>query len=325
MKRIFTICICGSLLLLTGCGKVPTLENGEELVGKIKNKDITVSELYESLKDVYGVSTLVEMIDKTILDDKYPTDDAILKEVDDYVNYFKTQTGDQFLDYIKYYGYGNTEEEFRRTVLYDIKRNKEINSYAKSIVTDKEMNNYYKNETVGDIKVSHILVTPDTNSEMTDEEKTAKEKEAETLAKDIIKKLNNGEKFADLAKEYSDDESNASKGGDLGYFNKGTMDQAFETAAYDLKMNKYTTTPVKSAFGYHIILKTGEKEKVALEKIKTDVIETIAKEKINEENSKVSYEAMIELRKEYGLEIYDDELKNSYNKLNKDLLSRTSK
>ena len=38
MKRIFTICICGSLLLLTGCGKVPTLENGEELVGKIKIK-----------------------------------------------------------------------------------------------------------------------------------------------------------------------------------------------------------------------------------------------------------------------------------------------
>ncbi len=322
MKKFLAICMCGSLLLLTGCGKVPTLKNGEELVGKIKNKDITVTELYESLKDTYGVNTLIEMIDKTILDDKYPTDDEILKEVNDYVTYFKTQTGDQFLDYIQYYGYGKNEEEFRRTVLYDIKRNREIESYTKSIVTDKEINDYYKNETVGDIRVSHILITPDTNSDMTDEEKEAKEKEAENLAKEIIKKLNNGEKFADLAKEYSDDKSNADKGGDLGYFNKGTMDKAFETAAYELKMNKYTTTPVKSAYGYHIILKTGEKEKVALDKIKTDIIETLAKQKINETNSKVSYQAMIELRKEYGLEIYDDELKSNYNKLNDDLLKK---
>jgi foldase protein PrsA len=324
MKKFLAISICSSLLLLTGCGKIPTTKDGDELVSKIKNKNITVTQLYESLKDIYGVNILMEIIDKTILDDKYPTNDEILKEVEDYVKYFKTQTGDQFLDYIKYYGYGNTEEEFRNTVLYDTKKNKVINAYAKKTITDKEIEDYYKNETVGDIKASHILIAPKTTDKMTDEEKTKAEEDAKTLAKEIITKLNNGEKFADLAKKYSTDEATANKGGDLGYFNKGTMDAAFESAAYALEKNKYTTEPVKSAYGYHIILKTGEKEKVALDKIKDDIIEKIASNKITNDKT-IQYTAIIELRKEYGLEIYDDELKAEYEKQNKTLLDNANK
>lgn len=319
MKKFLAISICSSLLLLTGCGKIPTTKDGDELVSKIKNKDITVTQLYEALKDIYGVNILIEIIDKTILDDKYPTNDEILKEVDNYVDYFKAQTGDQFLDYIKYYGYGNTEEEFRTTVLYDTKKNKAINAYAKSTITDKEIEDYYKNETVGDIKASHILIAPKTTDDMTDEQKTTAEDEAKKLAEEIITKLNNGEKFADLAKKYSNDEATASKGGDLGYFNKGTMDEAFETAAYALEKNKYTTEPVKTTYGYHIILKTGEKEKVALDKIKDDIIEKITSDKVTNDKA-IQYTAIIELRKEYGLEIYDDELKAEYEKQNKTLL-----
>ena len=85
--------------------------------------------------------------------------------------------------------------------------------------------------------------------------------EALNKAKEVIKKLNDGADFAKLAKEYSSDSSNASKGGDLGYFNTGDMAEEFETAAYKLKLNEYTKEPVKTKFGYHIILKTGEKGK----------------------------------------------------------------
>ena len=82
--------------------------------------------------------------------------------------------------------------------------------------------------------------------------------------KDLIKKLNDGEDFATLAKENSDDTGSAANGGDLGYFNKGEMVKEFEDAAYNLKVNEYTKEPVKTTYGYHIILKTGEKDKAKL-------------------------------------------------------------
>jgi peptidyl-prolyl cis-trans isomerase D len=76
----------------------------------------------------------------------------------------------------------------------------------------------------------------------------------EALAKELIKRLQNGENFAALAMEYSSDTGSASKGGDLGWFGKDAMVAEFEAAAYALeKPGDFTTTPVKSQFGYHII------------------------------------------------------------------------
>lgn len=58
--------------------------------------------------------------------------------------------------------------------------------------------------------------------------------------------------FADLAKEVSDDKLSAKNGGDLGLFNVGVMEKAFEEAASQLKLGE-VSEPVKSAFGYHLI------------------------------------------------------------------------
>lgn len=85
-------------------------------------------------------------------------------------------------------------------------------------------------------KASHILV------------------EDEAKAKEIIAKLDGGAKFADLAKENSKDKSNADNGGDLGYFAQGDMVKEFGDAAFALKKGEYTKTPVKTQFGYHVIL-----------------------------------------------------------------------
>ncbi len=64
--------------------------------------------------------------------------------------------------------------------------------------------------------------------------------------------------FADLAKKYSEEPGAAQSGGDLGYFGKGDMVQPFETAVYALKTNQISDV-VETQFGYHLILKTGEK------------------------------------------------------------------
>ncbi|MCB0022069.1 MAG: peptidyl-prolyl cis-trans isomerase [Caldilinea sp.] len=78
--------------------------------------------------------------------------------------------------------------------------------------------------------------------------------DAETLAlaQEIRQRLVDGEDFATLAAEYSDDPGSAANGGDLGWFGKGRMVAPFEEAAFALAVNEISE-PVKTDFGYHII------------------------------------------------------------------------
>ena len=76
------------------------------------------------------------------------------------------------------------------------------------------------------------------------------EKEAD--AKALVKKLNDGADFAELAKEKSTGPTGAN-GGDLGYFTAKDMVGEFSTVAFALNVGEYTKTPVKTQFGYHVI------------------------------------------------------------------------
>lgn len=75
---------------------------------------------------------------------------------------------------------------------------------------------------------------------------------SEDDAKAIIKELEGGADFAELAKEKSEGPS-GKNGGDLGFFGAGQMVPAFELAAFDLKEGAFSKEPVKTQFGYHII------------------------------------------------------------------------
>ncbi|HAJ90848.1 MAG TPA: rotamase [Rhodospirillaceae bacterium] len=87
--------------------------------------------------------------------------------------------------------------------------------------------------------------------------------DSEAQAKDIITKLNGGAKFEDLAKEFSKDKSNATSGGDLGYFAQTDMVKEFSDAAFALKANEYTKTPVKTQFGFHVIQSLDKRQRPA--------------------------------------------------------------
>ena len=118
-------------------------------------------------------------------------------------------------------------------------------------VTEDEIKTYYKDHE-GEfsrpeaIKARHILIKVPTGA-------TKKVwKEAKLKAEGIRKRIEKGEDFAKLAKEYSDDPGSKNKGGELGFFSKGRMVPEFESAAFSLKPGELSN-PVKTSFGYHII------------------------------------------------------------------------
>jgi peptidyl-prolyl cis-trans isomerase SurA len=87
----------------------------------------------------------------------------------------------------------------------------------------------------------------------------ALEKAGFQKADSLIKRLDKGEAFADLAKKYSDDYS-GKEGGDIGYTKRGTLDPDYERAAFSLEAGDYCKVPIRSRFGYHLIKVTGKKD-----------------------------------------------------------------
>jgi peptidyl-prolyl cis-trans isomerase C len=134
--------------------------------------------------------------------------------------------------------------------LKDLKKRLIVESFLKkkveteSQVSDADLQKFYdenkeKFKTGEQIKASHILV------------KTEKE------AKDLLAQIKAGGNFEELAKKNSVD-SSAAKGGDLGWFGKGSMVPVFEKAALALKEGQVSDV-VKSDFGFHVIKLTGKR------------------------------------------------------------------
>ena len=126
------------VLALLGFRRIPKLNNGDEVVVSLKGNNITANDLYEDLKNSYGLTLLLDQIDKLILEAQYPDTDEITKYIDSQVEYLKTTYGDQFEDYIKYYGF-DSEEKVREYFSLNYKRNLALLDYAKGLITDDEI------------------------------------------------------------------------------------------------------------------------------------------------------------------------------------------
>ena len=302
-----------SVLLISGCGRAK-LKNGEEALFTVNGKSVSVDSFYKELRNKYGSSILADMIDKKILDVVYKDDEDIETQAKNQLESVKTQYEDNWEETLENAGF-KSETALLEYFKLTYQRQKAVDDYVKSLITDDEVKKYYDEKTVGDISAKHILISVKSD----DDEDGLTDEEAKAKAEDLIKKLDEGADFSKLAKENSDDTGSKEKGGDLGYFNKGDMVEEFEEAAYKLKVNEYTKKPIKTTYGYHIILKTGEKDKPKLKAVKENIIETLKDDKLKEDPT-LEVTALTELRKEYKLKFKDSKAKRLYNKYIEDAI-----
>jgi peptidyl-prolyl cis-trans isomerase D len=116
----------------------------------------------------------------------------------------------------------------------------------------------------------------------------------EPTALSVIEKLNKGEDFAALAQEFSQDTGSAVNGGDLGWFGTGAMVPEFETAAFALeKTGDYTTEPVQSNFGFHVIQLIAKQDR------------PLSQDQYESAKNKVFTDWLTAAREEYGVETFD--------------------
>ena len=313
----FLLLIVLVCVLVTGCGKKAELEKNSTIV-KYKGGKIKAETLYEDLRDKYGISVLIDMIDHNIFDKKYKTTDDETKYVDNQISQMKSQYGDNdetFLAAVKQYLGVESIDELRNMISLEYKRNLAVEDYIKDNIKDDEIQKYYDEEVIGDMKVRHILIKPKTTDDMSTEEKEDAEKKAKEKAEKLIKKLDDGADFAKLAKEYSEDDSNKDKGGALGKINYGSLSSKYDElvkAAKSLKDGEYSTSVITTELGYHVILKVKTYEKDTLENLKDSIKETLAEKYITNNQSSIGLNALQHYRKEYKMEIQDDEMKKQY-------------
>ncbi|ABR61347.1 peptidylprolyl isomerase [Sinorhizobium medicae] len=192
------------------------------------------------------------------------------------------------------------DETFKQRIAFLTERelhNAYFKKHVIDAVTPEEVKARYDKEIAAippqeEVKARHILV------------------KTEDEAKAVIKELDAGKNFAELAKAKSTD-PNKDEGGDLGYFTKGRMVPEFETAAFALEKGAYTKTPVKTQFGFHVILVEDKRPQAppTLEQVEPQVRQLVMRDRY--------LELLNSAKESTAVEISDPALKKAYDEAGK--------
>lgn len=237
MKRYFiaALLICSLMLLTMACkqkGEIKT-GGGEPVVARINDKEITLSEFNDRLKEFPSLAH-TEGID--IETKKGFLDNLIVRE----------------LLYQEALRSGIDKEKDTASFIEEMKKRVVVDKFFKKEVDDKvsvkedEVKKFYNEhpeeaKSPDEVRASHILLKTREDAEM------------------VKKKIKEGVKFEDIAKKYSIDHGSREKGGDLGFFSQGMMVPEFDKAAFKLKAGEVSDI-VETRFGFHIIKVLGKRE-----------------------------------------------------------------
>ncbi|MFA1819691.1 peptidylprolyl isomerase [Virgibacillus oceani] len=263
--RTMALVFSSTLLFLGACNES---QAESEVIAETSAGTITKDEFYQELKDRYGDIVLEEMITFDVLSENYTVDE---EEIDQEVDTAKEQLGDEFDMFLEHQGIKD-EDAMRQMIQLSLLQ--EAVASEDIDITDEQLKEAYERQ-VYEIDAQHILV---------EEEQTAWE---------VKEKIDDGEDFDELARDYSTDLSNADDGGWLGYFSAGSMVAEFEDAAFAMEAGDISD-PVETSYGYHIIKVNDKREKEEsigdFEEVKDD----LRRDRINQEMDIEAAQAKIE-------------------------------
>ncbi|MFV8785444.1 peptidylprolyl isomerase [Aerococcus urinaeequi] len=266
--------------------------DGSSAVATGDGVEVTNEELQAELKSTYGNTVLQELIMEEVFVNEVGDDRAkeLKEEATTEVETLIAAYGgeDEFNTVLASSGFSD-REDYEHQVYYYKLMSESVSKYIE--VTDEEIQTAYDDYTPS-FTASHILV---------DDEKTAN---------DLIAQLDDGADFAELATENSTDTASAEKGGSLGEVNADSgLDETFFAAAQELAEGEYTTTPVETDFGYHIIKMDEKPEKGSLEDETEQLKESIIAEKLTD--STLVAGIVSDIMTAHNIDIKDDDLKTA--------------
>ncbi|WP_199872929.1 peptidylprolyl isomerase [Inediibacterium massiliense] len=304
----FVVLILTVALIISGCSTQGAGISKKEAVAKVGNEFISIEAynkkftlIKKDIERMYGDkiwsedvkgTPYLKVVQEQVLETMI-NDEAIIQYMDSQnIKISQEEIEKEYKVFEKKLKENKEAEQFFKESGMDaelIKENIKMQKYGSKFqekvmkkieVTKKEIQekkDFYVNNPY--VRASHILV---------DKEETAK---------DILNKINSGEDFVKLAKEYSQDPGSAQSGGELGIFGQGQMVPEFEQAAFVLK-DEEVSGLVKSQYGYHIIKRlpmTDESVKVEIQK-----------EKFPQEMDK----ELEKIKKDLKVEKYPENIKN---------------
>ena len=147
-----------------------------------------------------------------------------------------------------------------------------------------------KRTSKGTVTAAHIMVALTQKDSLLDPEQRINE---------IYKKLNQGESFESLAKQFSDDKSSAKKGGKITPFKSGQLSsEIFENEAFGLEADGDVSKPFKTNYGWHIVKRIDLKPIQSFEEVKASLVNKVKRDS----RSKLINTAMVnELKKRYQI------------------------
>lgn len=281
MKKLF-IAIATSVLLFTlaACG------GSNKAVVETDAGNVTKEELYDAMKSQYGDATIQQLVEKKLLEKKYKVSkEEVAEEFEKVKEPFESD--EQFEMALAQSGF-ETEEQLKEEIRFNLLRQKAVTDGIE--VTDEKLKEFYEEnkDLFVEVDARHILV------------------EDEDKAKEIIAKLDKGEKFEELVKEYSIDTASVPEGGSVGPVTpESQLVPEFIEATLKLKEGE-VSKPVQSQHGYHII-KADKRTEKTLKDNRDDVEDTYL-----EQNARPYEEVRNELLKEAKIKVKDKQFKELF-------------
>ncbi|WP_203248684.1 peptidylprolyl isomerase [Sporosarcina beigongshangi] len=278
-KTVLALTMAASVLALSACSDKNT---ADEAVITSKIGDITKNEFYEEMKIAGGEQILLQMTVEKVLNDKYKVSD---QDVEDKFKEIEEQYGEGLDTVLAQQGL--TKETLKKQLRFELLNNEavteDIEVSAEEIAQrGKELNT--------ELHVRHILV------------------EDEETALEVIKKLEGGAAFADLAKEFSTDPGSKDNGGEYEWFGFGKMVPEFWSAAYNLEPSQISE-PVQSSHGFHIIETLGKRDLEGDKATKVDEDKVRKELALEKADQNAAFEKVAKLIKEADIKIKDADLK----------------